>query len=159
MPTIEFTPAEQAYIARQDRVRFLFKRARNLTAADVARLASKLTLAGDSRAELVGRAAELAAEFGREAEYAKARRLAKDGALDAHTVHTGAIGRVTGDDYPLWNGPGFENWETVWNALADWAGALIVAELDPGTDFSPLAIDGFFDGTFWKEHFERAGEQ
>ena len=159
MSTIEFTPAELAYIVRQDRVRFLFKRGRDLTEADVARVAGKLALPNDDRAELVTSAAELAAECGREDEYAKARRLAKDGALDAHTRHIRALGCITGDDYPLWNGPGFENWESVWNALADWAGALIVAELDPYTDFSPLAIDGYFDGTVWKELFEAAGEQ
>jgi hypothetical protein len=159
MSTIEFTPAELAYIARQDRVRFLFKRGQDLTDADAARLARNLTLPPARRAELVAHAAELAAASGREAEQAKARRLAQGGALDAHTRHTGAIGRITGDRYPLWNGPGFENWEAVWNALADWAGALIVAELDPDTDFSPLAIDGYFDGTVWKELFERAAAQ
>lgn len=127
MSAIEFTPAELAYIARQDRVRFLFKRGLGLTNADIARLAGKLTLPGDNRAELVASAAELAAELGRQAEYAKARRLAQDGALDADTRQTGALGRITVDDTRSGMARASRTRRSSGNALADWAGALIVA--------------------------------
>lgn len=143
---IVFTPAEQAYLARQRGVRRIFNRARRLNTPEVRRLVAELpTVDAKDYESALKASAELADTWGRTDEQKRAADQVSGCLMSSYNIELQAEADHAGIEYPLWNGPNYPAWEALSERAGGFAAALIVFEHLAPEEREFLTVPGLID--------------